>query len=183
MLAPVQLIAATIALVVPVPVSAAPPSAPRCAVRQLTARAGGSGVAAGSELVELAFVNHGPGKCTLYGYPHLRMINADGRPMATTDRDALPGFDSVAKRVVTLSAGGSAWFGVFFPDATGYGTLKCPTATRLRLTPPRLNGAVTLAGDGARIAPYGGSIPHLHCGDVQLTPVTATPLRAARSSA
>jgi hypothetical protein len=178
MLAPVSFIAATLALVVPVPVSAARLSAPRCAARQLSARAGGSGVAAGSELVELAFVNQGPGTCALYGYPHLSMIDADGRPIATTDRDALPGFDSVAKRVVTLAPGRSAWFGVFFADATGYGTLKCPTAARLRLTPPRVDGAVALTGDGARIAPYGGSIPHLHCGDVQLTPVTAKPLRS-----
>jgi hypothetical protein len=98
--------------------------------------------------------------------------------MATTDRDALPGFDSVAMRVVTLAAQRSAWFGVFFADGTGYGTLKCPTAARLRLTPPHVNGTVTLTGDGAHIAPYGGSIPHLHCGDVQLTPVTAKPLRS-----
>jgi hypothetical protein len=187
MLAPLPCIAAGLAPVVALPAGASPGSIPRCAAGQLVARDYGSGVALGTEVLEVALVKRGPGACTLYGYPHLSMLGAQGRPIATTDRNPLPGFDSVSERVATLALRHDAYFGVLYPDRTGYGTpsesLRCPTAAQLVLKLPGVRGSVTLSEKEAHIAPYRGSIERLHCGDVMLTPVTATPLRPAHRPA
>lgn len=151
--------------------AAAGQTAARCMVDQLEIKAGMSSAGAGSVLSEFAFVNKASTTCSLYGYPHLQLLDSSGDPIATHDRDALPGFDSVPTKLVTLATGQRAWFGVYYPDATGYANLKCPTAWQLRFTPPHSNGTVTLAGKGAQITPYGGIIEHLRCGDVMLTPV------------
>jgi Protein of unknown function (DUF4232) len=150
--------------------------APRCPTSELGVRAGATNAAAGSELAEYAFVNRGHGSCTLYGYPHLTLLEGAAAPLATTDRDASAGFDGVRERLVTLAHGQEAWFGVYFADRTGYGNLTCPTAARLRFTPPGSSRSITLSVTGAHISPYGGSIEHLRCGSVQLTPVSAHPL-------
>lgn len=157
---------------------AAQRSAPRCTLAQLGSRAGRSGGAAGSELVQFAFVNRGSGSCTLYGYPHITLLDSAGWALSTSDHDAPPGFDSVREQVVTLAPGHAAWFGVYFADRTGYGNLTCPTAARLSLRPPQLTGTLTLSGKAAQIAPYGGSTIYLQCGKVMLTPVSARPLSA-----
>lgn len=165
-----------VAFAVPSPASQKGP--PRCGASQLAARAGRTGGAAGSVLVEFAFVNHGSGRCTLHGYPHLTLLDSAGHPLPTNDQDAPPGFDGVREKVVTLARGQDAWFGVFFAARTGYGNLKCPTAASLRLLAPQLGRAITLSGKAAQISPYGGSTTHLQCGKVELTPVSARPLSA-----
>ncbi|HLI31782.1 MAG TPA: DUF4232 domain-containing protein [Solirubrobacteraceae bacterium] len=179
--APAILTAAAIALLPSASASAAEMPVARCSIHQLRVHAEGSGIAAGSELSEFAFVNRGARACRLFGYPRLTMLGRAGRALKTSDRNAPPGFDGVREGVVTLGAGAQAWFGVYYADRTGYGTLTCPTATRLRFTPPQLKGTITLAGKGARITPYGGSVEHLQCGDVMLTPVSAKRLLPARS--
>lgn len=165
--------ASTIALAAPS--SASQQGAPRCSASQLAARAGRTGGAAGSVLAQFAFVNRGPGKCTLYGYPQVTLLDAAGRPLPTDDRDAAPGFDGVREQVVTLAKGEDAWFGIFFAARTGYGNLTCPTSAGLRLLAPQLKRAITLSGKPAQISPYGGSTTHLQCGKVALTPVSARP--------
>jgi Domain of unknown function (DUF4232) len=101
------------------------------------------------------------------------MLNGAGHPIATSDHNARPGFLGIPKMVVTLARRASAWFGVEWHSQTGYGNRTCPTAARLLLYPPQRTGALILSGNGARIAPYGGTIKHLHCGEVGVTPVTA----------
>jgi len=147
--------------------------APRCTVRQLRARAGLTIGGAGDRISEFAFVNQSRAVCTLFGYPHVRMLNAAGHPIATTDHNARPGFLGIPRKVVTLAKGASAWFGVEWHSQTGFANRTCPTAVRLLLYPPQRTRAVVLSGNGAHIAPYGGTIEHLRCGLIGVTPVTA----------
>jgi Domain of unknown function (DUF4232) len=153
--------------------SAAAPAVPRCAAAHLGVWAGPVTGGAGHLLSEFAFVNRGSGRCSLFGYPHVWMLDAAGHPIATTDRNAAPGADGIAEKVVLLAGGRRAYFGVYYADQTGFGNLMCPAAARLRFHPPQQTAALVLSGKGAHIAPYGGSIPHLHCGMVEVTPVTA----------
>lgn len=166
-------IAAPAALTAPVAGAA---QAPNCTLSQLKVQAGTSSGALGSILSEFSFVNTSSQTCSLSGYPKLQMLGGPGAQIPTSDSHAAHGFDGVSNKPVTLAKGQHAWFGVEYPDETGYGNLKCPRSTELSFTPPNVSGSLTLTGKGAQIEPYGGSIPHLHCGDVMITPVSAKPL-------
>ncbi len=150
-----------------------------CAAGQLQPWAGPKGAAAGSVMSEFAFTNIGTAPCRLRGYPSVQMLTSSGADLQTTDQPAGHGFDSVAVAQVVLAPGARAYFGLDYPDSTGYGLATCPTASALRLTPPGA-AALILTGAGAAIAPYGGStIRQLHCGEITVTPVTATRLVSA----
>jgi Protein of unknown function (DUF4232) len=167
------LLAGALALTAGAGGSAAAPAVPRCAVAKLGVSAGAITGSAGHLLSEFAFVNRGRARCSLEGYPQLQMLDGAGAGLSTTDRHAPPGADGIHKRLVILAPGARAYFGAFYADRTGYDNLRCPAAARLRLTPPRAPHALTLSGPRAHIAPYGGTTSHLHCGIVELTPVTA----------
>jgi len=146
---------------------------PRCTASHLRAWAGTTTGAAGHLLAELAFVNRGHARCSLSGYPRVQMLDAAGRPIRTADEDASPGALGIERRTVVLAPGQRAYFGVHFANKTGFGSLVCPTASRLRLMLPGRRESVVLSGPGARIAPYGGAAGHA-CGALQVTPVTRT---------
>lgn len=153
-----------------------------CAAGQLQPWAGPKGAAAGSVMSEFAFTNIGTVPCRLRGYPTVQMLTSTGADLQTTDQPAGHGFDSVAVAQVVLAPGARAYFGLYYPDSTGYGLATCPTASALRLTPPgaAVAAALTLTGAGAAIAPYGGStIQQLHCGEITVTPVTSARLLPA----
>jgi hypothetical protein len=156
--------------------AASTPTASRCSSSVLSVKAGQGSGAAGSLQSEFAFVNRGSRACTLEGYPRLQMLSASGQEIATTNEHAPPGADGINRsKLLTLAPGHDAWFAIDYADQTGYGNLTCPTAAKVRFTPPGVTGTVTLSGQHARISPYGGTIEHLHCGLVQVTPVTAKP--------
>jgi hypothetical protein len=99
---------------------------------------------------------------------------SSGHPIPTTYQHTPAGFAGIPQHVVTLATGKRAFFGVFYADQTGYDNLSCPTSSRLRFRATITSPPLILTGAGARIRPYGGTITHLHCGIVQLTPVTGT---------
>src|SRR5579875_2901648 len=134
--APAILTAAAIALLPSASASAAEMPVARCSIHQLRVHAEGSGIAAGSELSEFAFVNRGARACRLFGYPRLTMLGRAGRALKTSDRNAPPGFDGVREGVVTLGAGAQAWCGVYYADRTGYGTPTHACAPAPRVTTP-----------------------------------------------
>jgi hypothetical protein len=149
-------------------------SVPRCTAAHLKAWAGPVQGNLGTDLAEFAFINTSSKKCSLIGYPKVQMLNGAGQQIATTDRDSpVSAFPDITRKLVVLAKGKRAYFGVFYPDHTGSGTMVCPPAATLELTPPGSTQAVTLRGSGAAITPYAGSDAALGCGLVQPTLVSA----------
>ncbi|MGA2530282.1 MAG: DUF4232 domain-containing protein [Acidimicrobiales bacterium] len=146
---------------------------PRCTATSLGVWVGPSSGAAGTVADEFGFTNHSAGTCSLYGYPAVQMLKSSGANLATFDDQAAPGAFNIREKAVFLTRGESAYFGVVYGSQTGFANLTCPTSAALRFTPPQAVGALTLRGAHARISPYSGTIEHLKCGVVHVTPVTA----------
>lgn len=174
------LLALAVALAVPAPGDGAAALAARCHSSQLAVRQISSGGAAGHVGAEVFFQNHGAAPCTLYGYPGLQMLAASGRPLPTeVQRGIAYTVPSVGVRRVTLRPGASAAFDVGWADQTGYGRDKCPTSSRVEVTPPDAFRTITISW---HIEPYGGaSIEHLRCGEVTVSAVFAPPARGSRT--
>jgi hypothetical protein len=144
----------------------------RCTSAQLRVKLGRAGVALGHFGQVVSFKNASRATCTLSGYPGLRMLNAVGHPIRT---QVLHGIaytvPSVRERVVTLAPGGAASFDLGYDDGTGYANERCPTSSRVEITPPNAHTPITITW---RIQPYGGgSIAHLRCGQITVSPVFA----------
>lgn len=145
-------------------------SVPVCRADQLSVRFVRAGVGTGNALVELGFVNHSTHRCRMTGYPGVQMLTASGGNLPTSVRDS-GSFASVIRSPVTLRHDAVAYFALYFPNGTGYVDLTCPTSAALALTPPGRTHAVVFRGHGAQINPYGGSTVHLHCGEIDVSPV------------
>jgi hypothetical protein len=100
------------------------------------------------------------------------MLTSSGRSLPTTETHA-PGAYGIGTRPVALAPSKVGYFGVHYPSATGFGRLRCPTSAALRLSAPGTGVGLVLRGRGGRIQPYGGSIPHLRCGTVRVSAVSA----------
>lgn len=150
--------------------AAASARTPRCAASSLRTWVGISGTAMGTVANQYGFTNRSSSKCSLYGYTHVQLLKKSGANLSTTDQKA-PGEFGIKEKVVVLSPGKTAYFGVIYHNQTGYGTLTCPTSAAIRLTPPQQTGTLKL---NAHIAAYSGSTEHLVCGVLRITPVTAT---------
>src|SRR5579862_2745452 len=144
----------------------------RCFSSQLAAKLGPAGVALGHAGQVVRFKNISRTICTLSGYPGLQMLNAAGHPIRT---QVLHGIaytvPSVRERVVTLAPGAAASFDLGYDDGTGYANERCPTSSRVQITPPHAHRPITISW---RIQPYGGgSIAHLRCGQITVSAVFA----------
>jgi Protein of unknown function (DUF4232) len=128
------------------------------------------GGAAGSLGITYIFTNTSATACTLAGFPALQLLNASGQHLTTT---TIPNGDTPT--TVTLPSAGHAWFDILFPTQTGFGNLHCPTSSSLAVTPPSNTSALRITGAGGQIAPYGGDIPHLMCGNINTSPVLDQP--------
>jgi Protein of unknown function (DUF4232) len=129
-----------------------------------------SGGAAGSLGITYIFTNTSATACRLSGFPGLQLLNASGQPLMTTTLR-----NSNTPSVVTLEPGRHAWFDIEFPTQTGFGSLHCPTSAALAVIPPNNRTALILRGPGGQIAPYGGDIPHLMCGNIDVSSVLSQP--------
>lgn len=144
-----------------------------CRAGQLSIRFVRSGVASGNVLVELEFVNKSTHRCQMNGYPKVQMLTASGADLPTTVRDT-GSFAEVPRQTVVLRSGSAAYFALYYPDATGFNGLRCPSSAALAVTPPDDTHAVVFAGSDAEIEPFGGNVIHLHCGEIDVSPVTAS---------
>ncbi|HUB76430.1 MAG TPA: DUF4232 domain-containing protein [Solirubrobacteraceae bacterium] len=160
------------ALVVNANPGAAASTPSRCLSSQLTVAPGRSGGAAGSIGVVVHFHDRSGSACTLEGYPGMQMLNAAGGKLATeVHRGASVTVPSIPVRQVTLDAnGGEASFDMGYADATGFGNEHCPTSSRVEITAPNDYRTLTISW---AIQPYGGDIPHLRCGQINVSPVFA----------
>jgi hypothetical protein len=154
-------------------IRAAAAGASRCHSNQLAVRIGSEGAALGHIGVKVRFVNISASTCALYGYPGLQMLGAADHALPTeVHRGVAYTVPKIAERSVTLHPGASAAFDAGWDDATGYGLKKCPTSSRVLITPPDAYRSVKIAW---RIQPYGGgTIQHLRCGQITVSPVFAS---------
>ncbi len=171
-LSPVVAAAAVLALAPGPNAAGARAGVPVCAASRLATVYVNTTAGAGSRDGEYGFRNRSAGRCRLRGYPAVQMLKLSGAALSTTDEPA-PGAYGIAVTPVTLAPGAVAYFGVHYAASTGYGTLRCPTSAALKLTAPGTAAGLTLHGPGGRIQPYGGSIPHLHCGILHVSALTA----------
>lgn len=151
---------------------AAAAGAARCHSNQLAVRIASEGAALGHIGVKVRFVNVSAGACTLYGYPGLQMLDGADHALPTeVHRGVAYTVPNVVERLVTLRPRGSAAFDAGWDDSTGYGSKKCPTSTRVLVTPPNAYRSIRVVW---RIQPYGGgTIQHLRCGQITVSPVFA----------
>jgi Protein of unknown function (DUF4232) len=140
----------------------------RCHSNQLRAQLGQANGAAGSVRISATFKNTSRSTCSLEGYPGMQMLNKAGKPIRTSVHRGLTGTAPV--RVVSLAPGGVARFYMGFAAATGYGNKKCPTSARVQVTAPNDFSSLTVAW---HLQPYGGTIQHLECGLISVSPVQA----------
>jgi hypothetical protein len=159
----------------PPPAGAARTAVPPCSASQLAALYVNTTAAAGSRDAEYGFRNLGR-PCTLLGYPSVVMLTGSGAVLSTTERHT-PGAYGIAVRRVPVGHNAVAYFGVHFAAQTGYDRLRCPTSAALRLTAPGTAAGVVLRGRGGAIQPFGGTIPHLHCGILDVSPLGARPFQ------
>jgi hypothetical protein len=146
---------------------------PTCQPSQLnltTDAAHSSGGAAGSLGITYMFTNTSATACTLGGFPGLQLLNASGQPLTTTTIR-----NSETPSVVTMQPGRHAWFDIEFPTQTGFGSLQCPTSAALAVIPPNDTTALVVRGPGGQIGAYGGDIPHLMCGTINVSPILTQP--------
>ena len=155
-------------------------AAARCHSAQLRVKLGWASGAAGHIGQLVSFENASATRCTLYGYPGLQMLAASGRQIRTQVlRGVAYTVPSVPERIVILAPGQEASFDLGYDDGTGYGNESCPTSARVEVTPPNAYAPITVVW---RMQPYGGgTIQHLRCGQITVSPVFA-PAAERRSS-
>lgn len=143
----------------------------RCRSGALTVAHAENGAAAGSLSERVTFTNTSSATCTLIGFPGMRMLDAQGKPLPTTvHRGAASSVPPVPERTVTLAPGGTASFVAGWADATGYAGDTCPTSAQVEITAPNDYSSKTIAW---QITPYGGNVQHLKCGQIAVSPVYA----------
>jgi hypothetical protein len=144
---------------------------PRCATASLRIWVGTGSGAMGTVAVEFGFTNHSAKTCSLYGYPSVQMVTKSGKNLSTTDEKGA-GYFGIHEKTVVLASGKTAYFGILYPDSSGYANVTCPESAALRFTPPQDIRTITVH-KSAQITPYGTILGHAHCGVIRVTPVTA----------
>ncbi len=166
-----RLLIALAALAAITPASASASAPHRCYSSQLAVTPGQAQGAAGSvgQTVQLRNLAHVT--CTLEGYPGMLLLNGAGHALPTVvHRGASVTVSARAVSLVTLAPGQSAAFDIGYASATGYGNKRCPTSTRVEITPPNDFAPLTI---NWRLQPFGGTIQQLRCGLINVSPVYA----------
>jgi hypothetical protein len=121
----------------PPPATATPPGPPPCATSALkvTVSASSGGAAAGSTYYPIQFVNTSGSSCTLYGYPGVSFVTAQGGSQigpAATRNPAQP------KQLVTLAPDQTVHAVLQVVDAENYPPADCGVVTAhwLKVYPP-----------------------------------------------
>jgi cytoskeletal protein RodZ len=144
----------------------------RCHSSDLQLHIGPAGVAVGSTTQWAYFVNTSSKPCQLYGFPGLQMLDAQGHAIPTYphwNKVGSPGIQGTSNPTnVTLAPGGAASFSIAWENATGYEGVTCPRSSKIEVTPPNDYHSIVIPW---KIAPYGGDIPHPHCGIVDISAV------------
>jgi hypothetical protein len=117
-----------------------------CSFSKLTVTGSGGGAALGHEGVVLLFKNTGPSPCSLYGYPGVAGLNAEGVQVTQAVRTLsgyLVGVEKSASQVI-LAPGESASTIVEGTDNPVGTATTCTIYPKLLVTPPNTTRSVTI---------------------------------------
>jgi membrane-bound inhibitor of C-type lysozyme len=151
-----------------VPSQAAPggvlPSAPPCKGPQLRLSSEGGDAGMGNRVANIGVQNIGAATCSLTGYPGIVLQDRQGRNLTTVRSEQSPGSyftQGQAPAPVTLAPQARAAFELAWSviPNEGAGEKTCPSASRIRFTPPgdtspvSLNMSFTPCGSRVRVSP------------------------------
>jgi hypothetical protein len=134
----------------PVNTSIASNSPRTCSTNDLSARLGASGAAAGSSYAPIVFTNTSRSACTLFGYPGVSYVAANGKQVgAAASRNK-----EHAAATVTLRPGGKASALLQMTNPANYPKSACvPTrVSGLRIYPPGNKTAMSIRFRSAQTA-------------------------------
>lgn len=113
------------------------PTVTRCHTADLALHSGQISAGAGNRFAPLFFSNTSTAPCTLYGFPGLQMLDAQGNALPTNARW---GGGQLANQpgptTVTLQPGASAEFMIHWEVIPVGNETSCPTSAKLEVTPP-----------------------------------------------
>lgn len=124
-----------------------PISAPPCRTAQLSLVLDHGGVAAGHAAPEYRFQNQSSRPCTLTGYPSVRLVDANRRPLPIQQQRQTSAytFPEQPIQTVTLAPGGMAYFKIELLNVPS-GDETCPVAAYMELAPPNDTTPIEIAG-------------------------------------
>lgn len=109
----------------------------RCQPDQLSLVPGAARAAAGHYAQTLVFTNTSSSTCTMYGYPGLQLVGADGQAVdVDVQRGAGYAVQDPGPKAISLGPKQSAYFMFGAADVSQPGGAPCPAATRARVIPP-----------------------------------------------
>lgn len=134
---------------------AQPVSAP-CRGGQLRLSTAGGDAGAGRRVSVIGIQNTGARACSLTGYPSVAVLDARGRPMTAIRTEQHAAGGNVV-RAIELAANGRAYFDLSWTviPHEDKGETVCPSAARIRVTPPGDTVSATLA---QAFTPCGGRV-------------------------
>lgn len=141
--------------------SAVPP--PSCTTGVLAVSVESGGVAAGTAYGRLVFRNHGTGKCSITGFPHVQFTTAGPVAISVAQEPPVP----PNPPIVTLTHGQRASASLAWDDGTGDPSMTCPAITKLTVIPPGSSTSVTVP---FAIAPYGPICERVYVGAMHAGP-------------
>ncbi|MFI5035736.1 MAG: DUF4232 domain-containing protein [Acidimicrobiales bacterium] len=108
--------------------------------------------------------------CTLMGYPRLKLLGANGKPIAAHNSHVrLPGTRPIFEKLITVAPRWSALFTVTYATWIDYSPKTCPSSDQAEIFLPNGSQPITVRW---HMDPYGGpSITKLRCGVVHVSPV------------
>ena len=146
------------------------PPGPTCQASQLALTYESSQVGMGNRADQFSLRNDSNSTCTLFGYPHIQLLNADSQPISThiTQVTSAYLFQSSAPQAVSLQAGAKSYFIVEWVTGmcAGYSSPSLIGAF-LQVTPAGATSALTTSASSG----VDGGIDA--CGDVVVSPISA----------
>ena len=121
--------------------------APPCRTAQLSLVFDHGGAAAGHAAPEYRFQNQSSQPCTLTGYPQVRLLDADRRPLPIQQQRQTSAytFPEQPIQTVVLGPGGVAYFKIELFDVASQGE-TCPIASYVEVAPPNDTTPIEIVG-------------------------------------
>lgn len=140
---------------------------PTCQTSQLTLAYDRSNGLVANRADQFSLQNTSTSTCTLFGYPHIQMLLADGHPTPTHAMQATSAYlFQAALKVVALQTGAKSYFIVEWVAGTCVDSAST-AGEFLQVTPPGNTGILTTS---ARAGADGGIDA---CGNIVVSPVSA----------
>jgi Protein of unknown function (DUF4232) len=133
-----------------------------CQPSQLSMAVGQGSGAAGTIAESIVMTNTSTTTCTMFGYPGMQLLDANGNALPTNVVRGGATFLSAAANqspsTVTLAPGKVASFGLVYSDVPVGTQTSCPTSAKSEITPPNDTAFAVIA---LAISPCNGGTVHV----------------------